>query len=278
MIGAVAGVDAANSISSNAAADYKALVCVFLYGGNDANNVIIPVDSASYSLYSSQRTALAIPQANVLPITPRHRPTRSAAASACIPPSSNCRKCSPRATSPSWPTPAASPTRSRWRSTPPAPICRPQRTFSHADQQTQWQSSIPDQPFQTGWGGRLADMIGALNGNSQISMSVSRRRRELVSKSARPSRSMPSAPQVRSPSPAPPAARSTPAATRPSSKPAQPEPESNLFHAAFSNVHQLRRDGQQLAACRAYSDRHHGPRDQVPHHQPGQSAVDDRAG
>jgi len=49
----------------------------------------------------------------------------------------------------------------------------PPQLFSHSDQQTQWQSSLADQPFQTGWGGRLADMINAINTNSTISMSVS---------------------------------------------------------------------------------------------------------
>jgi uncharacterized protein (DUF1501 family) len=37
----------------------------------------------------------------------------------------------------------------------------------------EWQSSVPDQPFTTGWGGRLADIVNALNSNSKISMSVS---------------------------------------------------------------------------------------------------------
>ena len=41
------------------AADYKALVCVFLYGGNDYGNTLIPYDSASYALYQGQRPTLA---------------------------------------------------------------------------------------------------------------------------------------------------------------------------------------------------------------------------
>ena len=66
MIGAVAA-DAAAATGT----DYKALVCVFLYGGSDSNNVVIPVDNAGYKLYATQRTALAIPQANILPISPK---------------------------------------------------------------------------------------------------------------------------------------------------------------------------------------------------------------
>jgi uncharacterized protein (DUF1501 family) len=37
----------------------------------------------------------------------------------------------------------------------------------------QWQSSVPDKPFDTGWGGRLADLLDAMNSNNQVSMSIS---------------------------------------------------------------------------------------------------------
>ena len=51
---------------------YKALVCVFLRGGNDANNMIIPNYTAGYNQYFAERGAqqLAIPRANLLPVTP----------------------------------------------------------------------------------------------------------------------------------------------------------------------------------------------------------------
>ena len=55
--------------------DYKALVCVFLFGGNDANNLVVPMDTTEYNLYVTARgtTAsggVAIPQAQLLGITP----------------------------------------------------------------------------------------------------------------------------------------------------------------------------------------------------------------
>ena len=43
--------------------DYKALVCLFLYGGNDANNVLIPNDTTNYQIYAQARGSLAIPRA-----------------------------------------------------------------------------------------------------------------------------------------------------------------------------------------------------------------------
>jgi len=51
----------------------------------------------------------------------------------------------------------------------------PPQLFSHADQQVQWQSALPDKPFQSGWAGRVADLMtsGGSNPDSRVSMSVS---------------------------------------------------------------------------------------------------------
>src|SRR3977135_3769118 len=51
------------------ASGYKALICLFLYGGNDANNLIIPHDTNGYASYLAGPAALAIPQASLLPLT-----------------------------------------------------------------------------------------------------------------------------------------------------------------------------------------------------------------
>ena len=48
---------------------YKALVCLFLYGGNDSNNTIVPYDTNGYANYSSIRGPLAIAQNSLLPLT-----------------------------------------------------------------------------------------------------------------------------------------------------------------------------------------------------------------
>src|ERR1700736_113811 len=56
----------ANSMSAATANDFKALVCLFLYGGNDANNVIIPRDNTDYNAYAAARQGIAIPQASLL--------------------------------------------------------------------------------------------------------------------------------------------------------------------------------------------------------------------
>ena len=61
---------AVHALTPQAATDYKALVCVFLNGGNDGNNTFLSLNQ--YSSYSSARDAaqLAIPQANFLPVSP----------------------------------------------------------------------------------------------------------------------------------------------------------------------------------------------------------------
>ena len=50
-----------------APADYKALVCVFLYGGNDYGNTLVPYDAASYAKYQGMRPTLAYTQAALAP-------------------------------------------------------------------------------------------------------------------------------------------------------------------------------------------------------------------
>ena len=49
--------------SSILASDYKALVCLFLFGGNDANNMVVPSDATDYNMYVASRGILALPAA-----------------------------------------------------------------------------------------------------------------------------------------------------------------------------------------------------------------------
>src|SRR5271154_1749493 len=47
--------------------DYKALVCIFMFGGNDSNNMVVPTDSR-YAQYLQSRSVLAIPESQLLPL------------------------------------------------------------------------------------------------------------------------------------------------------------------------------------------------------------------
>ena len=139
---------------------YKALVCIFLAGGNDSNNLVIPTITSEYNNYAAIRTpVLAIPQTSLLPISPVVSDGHGYGFHPCC---SQLQTCSARAGSPFSSTPGHSFTPSLRRCTIPRPAKRPPQLFSHADQVTQWQTSVPDQPALTGWGGRCADLINAV--------------------------------------------------------------------------------------------------------------------
>jgi uncharacterized protein (DUF1501 family) len=163
MIGAAAA-------DSSTSTDYKALVCLFLYGGNDSNNVLIPYDTADYNSYASQRAALALPQSTLLPISPKTNDGRAWALHPSLVEVQSLFGAGNLALLANTGTLVQPVTLAQYNA---GTVALPPQLFSHADQQVQWQSSIPDQPFQTGWGGRLADLINAINTNSKISMSIS---------------------------------------------------------------------------------------------------------
>ncbi|MFY9460654.1 MAG: hypothetical protein WAP57_12985, partial [Aquabacterium commune] len=64
-----ASADAAAALG-NTGDGYKALVCVFLQGGNDHANTVVPVDASGHALYARLRGALATPRAQLLPLSP----------------------------------------------------------------------------------------------------------------------------------------------------------------------------------------------------------------
>ncbi len=147
----------------SAPSDYKALVCVFLFGGVDGNNLVVPLDPAGYALYSAVRTASS-----------GHQPDRSRNCSRssrrAAPPPTACIRGSPRSIRSSRRRSSRS-SRTWARLNQPTTkanylAVRPQNLFSHSDQQTQWQSSVSTGVSRSGWGGRLADRLAAANAAS----------------------------------------------------------------------------------------------------------------
>lgn len=158
--------------------DFKALVCLFLAGGNDANNLVVPIDASTYEAYASGRGALALPQAALLPITPTTSDGRSWGLHPALGtnPDGSGNGGFKRlfeegrlAILANVGTLAYPLTKDLYTS---RPDLRPRQLFSHNDQQVEWQSSLADKPFVTGWGGRLADLTNAFNANNRISMSI----------------------------------------------------------------------------------------------------------
>jgi uncharacterized protein (DUF1501 family) len=163
------------------AGDFKALVCLFLYGGNDANNLIIPADTTDYNAYAAARQQLAIPQSSLLAITPAtysdgrtfglHPSLVDAPAGASTLPGLQSLFAQGKlALLSNVGTLVAPVTRAQYLSDTAA---LPPQLFSHNDQSVQWQTSVPDQPPKTGWGGRMSDLLISMNGTAQISMSIS---------------------------------------------------------------------------------------------------------
>jgi uncharacterized protein (DUF1501 family) len=167
---------------------YKALVCLFLNGGHDSNNLLVPSgDPASDSLraeYQTGRGVLALDRATLVPLN--------------VPPTTKAfnlhhggivRAMGAHPNAPAigslfnegklafisnvgtLAVPVANRTEYLSGSIP-----LPPQLFSHSDQQTQWQSSVSDRPFTSGWGGRAADLLNSSynsSGSSKVSMSIS---------------------------------------------------------------------------------------------------------
>jgi uncharacterized protein (DUF1501 family) len=153
-----------------AAGDYKALVCVFLYGGNDGNNMLVPRTGADYTQYAAERGLLALPQASLLPITPLTSTGHTWGLHPSMAGLQNLFAQHRMAVLTNVGPLVAPLTKTQLFN---GTVEAPPQLFSHSDQQVHWQTSIPDQAPRTGWGGRTADLLHSLNGNAQVSMSMS---------------------------------------------------------------------------------------------------------
>ncbi|MCP5475153.1 MAG: DUF1501 domain-containing protein [Rhodanobacteraceae bacterium] len=151
---------------------YKALVCVFQYGGNDAINMVIPRDTAGYGVYSNSRSALAIPQNELLQLTPSVPP--SGGGSYGLHPGMGGLQNlfnNGRAAIISNVGPLLYPITKAEYQAGSVPV--PAQLFSHSDQQVLWQTPTADASDRRGWGGRLADLFYSSNINQQLSMNIS---------------------------------------------------------------------------------------------------------
>jgi uncharacterized protein (DUF1501 family) len=158
------------SAATIADTDYKALVCLFLFGGNDANNVIVPHDNTGYASYAAARGILAIPQASLLPLTLQNGDGRDFGFHPNLAELRALFNQGHLGIVSNVGTLVAPVTRAQYLA---GGAAVPQQLFSHADQSVQWQTSVPDQISRTGWGGRMADLLHSLNGDSKISLSIS---------------------------------------------------------------------------------------------------------
>jgi uncharacterized protein (DUF1501 family) len=152
--------------------DYKALVCVFLYGGNDGMGSVVPRSGAAHASYAAARGPIALPIASLLPInpiTPQSAELGFPAAMAEMQTLFQQQKLAVLSNV----GPLVVPTTRAQFLAQSVPV--PPNLFAHDEQQEQWQSlqSYSPNAQLTGWGGRSADLLRTLNGGSQVSLSIS---------------------------------------------------------------------------------------------------------
>ncbi len=142
--------------------DYKALVCIFMFGGNDSNNMLVPTDSR-YTQYLQSRSVLALPQSQLLPLQingqsnyglhpnmPEMQGFFNSQKSLAIVANVG--------------TLVRPTTQAAYR----AFQNLPENLFSHSDQQDQWQSAQLAGIPVSGWAGKVADNVQTFNASAQF--------------------------------------------------------------------------------------------------------------
>ncbi|RZU01096.1 DUF1501 domain-containing protein [Rivibacter subsaxonicus] len=193
MVGSAAAPFALNLATLGSAAaqtsgtgDYRALVCLFLFGGNDAYNMVLPTDSASWSAYSTVRNQMPDPIAlrtagtaadtaaalgsparlgGVLPINVLNNQGRSFAVHPLMSGVRDLFNSGRLAVLPNV-GPLIRPTSKADYGN--SSFAKPPKLFSHNDQQSTWQAFAPEGAVN-GWGGRMADLLASNHGKSVFS-------------------------------------------------------------------------------------------------------------
>ncbi|MEP7272211.1 MAG: DUF1501 domain-containing protein, partial [Acidobacteriota bacterium] len=166
--GLMAALGKFNLVEAAQVQDYKALVCIFLFGGNDGHNTVIPFSASEYSAYQSKRGGLSLTGNQLLPITTvtggqyafnyglvelqqlfqQGKVAVVANTGILNQPTSQLQY---------------------QQNTVPLPT----QLFSHSDQIVQMQAGIPSASASSGWGGRIADLMQPNNAGSSFPTSIS---------------------------------------------------------------------------------------------------------
>lgn len=152
------------------ASNYKALVCVFLFGGNDSHNMIVPQSPADFAAYKNIRGNLALPDvsAQLLPVSALNgTPYALSSGLSAIHPLWAQQKLAAVANVGMLVKPT---TRAEFLANA---VPLPSNLFSHSDQVIQMQTATPTGSGGTGWAGRVADAVQGLNNASSFPASVS---------------------------------------------------------------------------------------------------------
>lgn len=156
--------------SAAGAADYKAMVCIFLYGGNDYANTVTPYDLPSYTAYQAMRPSFAHTRANLAAtaLNPAQTSLDSAGVAHQYALAPNLAPLMPLFDGGQLGvllnigTLVQPTTKAQYQN---KSVKLPAKLFSHNDQQSTWQSSAPEGAL-SGWGGRIGDLFESGNTSS----------------------------------------------------------------------------------------------------------------
>ncbi len=163
MTAALGRLNMIHALAAGPSSGYQALVCIFLFGGNDSNNLIVPNDTAGYQNYATIRQNLALAQGTLLPIVaktgkvpyglhPNLPGLQGLFNSGQVAVVANVGTLSQPLTQAQYK-----------QGTGTIPV----NLFSHSDQQGQWQTAQFDGTGSTGWAGRTADVLQPMNSGAQ---------------------------------------------------------------------------------------------------------------
>ena len=151
--------------------DYKALVCVFLFGGNDSYNMVVPNTAAEYNAYAASRQNLAIAQQDLLPINPVSQAGANPFGFHPSMPGMQGLFETGKAAVVANVGPLVEPTtRDQFFN---QSVTLPSQLFSHNDQQDQWHALKGAGTSKTGWAGRIADLIRTSVATQQMATNAS---------------------------------------------------------------------------------------------------------
>ncbi len=159
---------AGSAAAQGAPNDYKALVCLFLSGGNDSFNMLAP-RGAAWQEYADIRQSIALPENQLLPINPLVDPGPPLGLHPALPGLQSLFESGKLAFVANVGTLVETVTKTQYNAGQKLPL----GLFSHSDQIEQWQTSIPDNRSGIGWGGRMADLLKSFNSEDRFSMNIS---------------------------------------------------------------------------------------------------------
>ena len=142
--------------------DYKALVCIFMFGGNDSNNMLVPTDSR-YAQYLQARSVLALPQSQLLPLQINGQSTYG-----LHPNMPDMQGYFNNDKTLAIVTNVGTLVQPTTQATYQAYTNLPENLYSHSDQQDQWQSAQLAGTPVSGWAGKIADNVQTYNAAAQF--------------------------------------------------------------------------------------------------------------